>query len=243
MVGISGRDVLFDVCVTQFAGSASHRLTCVQQKKMALFPFLAALWILELCDWHTVVVVTRLSHTTRLELEPLVLAWLKQLVRIAAGQLGHAEVRVHPTSLFENLWKLWRRGVVVLETRLMAAATNYGGVFWQLETSLARMWPPRGHLVAEAEKVEVLADSPLAGSRTLVAAWGLDVHWMRVRCQVRHGYILMDSWELTGFIFGFPVYAELRRHRLFPPAPPRTPVVVDVDNDADSDGDELWDTA
>ena len=65
---------------------------------------------------------------------------------------------------------------------------------------------------------------------------------MRVRCQVRHGYILMESWELTGFIFGYPVYAELRQHRLFPPAPPRTPVVVDVDNDADSDGDELWDT-
>ena len=63
-----------------------------------------------------------------------------------------------------------------------------------------------------------------------------------MRCQVRHGYVLMDAWELTGYIFGYPVYAELRRRRIFPPAPPRTPVVVDVDNEADSEGEELVST-
>ena len=106
---------------------------------MALFPVVVALSVLELLDWHTVVVVARLSATTRLEFEPLVLAWLKKLVWKASGLLGHDEVRVHPTSLFENLWKLWRRGVVVLESRLITAATSYGGVFWQLETSVARL--------------------------------------------------------------------------------------------------------
>ena len=65
---------------------------------------------------------------------------------------------MHPTSLFENLWKLWRRGVVVLESRLITAATSYGGVFWQLETSVARLWPPRGSLVAEENKAEVLLE-------------------------------------------------------------------------------------
>ena len=30
--------------------------------------------------------------------------------------LGHAEVHVHPTSLFGNLWKLWRRGVCASST-------------------------------------------------------------------------------------------------------------------------------
>ena len=151
---------------------------------MALFPVVVALSVLELLDWHTVVVVARLSATTRLEFEPLVLAWLKKLVWKASGLLGHDEVRVHPTSLFENLWKLWRRGVVVLESRLITAATSYGGVFWQLETSVARLWPPRGSLVAEENKAEVLADSPwrAAGPLLLPGAWTCTGAACAVRC-------------------------------------------------------------
>jgi len=111
--------------------------------------------------------------------------------------LGHAEVHVHPTSLFENLWKLWRRGVCTLESLLATAGTTYDGVFWQLETTATRMWPPRGQRVPDEEKAEVLADSPLAGCRDLLAS-GLHLYCLCTRCQVRYGYVFMDMWEHTG---------------------------------------------
>ena len=62
----------------------------------------------------------------------VVLLWVKQLLWLQAGFcLGQTRVRVHATSLVENLWKLWRRGVCNLESCLEHAGVTHGGLYWK----------------------------------------------------------------------------------------------------------------
>ena len=68
----------------------------------------------------------------------------RQLVGVAAGRAGALRVRLHETSLFHNLWKLWRRSVCLLEQCLLSASMAHGGLYFTLETERHRLWQPRG---------------------------------------------------------------------------------------------------
>ena len=85
----------------------------------------------------------------------------------------------------------------------------------------------------------MLLRSPLVAFMDLVLAWRLDIWYTQRRCRVRYGYVYMQMWELTGAAQGFPLFAEVRRHRVLPPPPPMTPILLSDDEDSeDSEGDE-----
>lgn len=182
-------------------------------------------------------VVARVSAAVRHCHEPLVLLWVKNLVQRAAVLLGRTEVYVHPTSVTANLWKLWRRGVCALERVLEDVGVTQGMVYRVLETQPQRLWAPRGWQVAREDRAASLAVSPLAAHARLILAWDLNLHRASGCCRAWGSHVYLQVYELTGAIYGFPVYVEVRRYRLRPPSPPRTPIFVA--DGTDSEGDDL----
>ena len=204
---------------------------------MALpFPLWAAVSVFGFCEWSTVVVVARVSATVRHSHEPLVLLWVKDLLRRAAVSLGRTEFYVHPTSVTANLWKLWRRGVCALERVLEDVGRTQGMVYWVLETQPQRLWTPRGWQVPREDRAACLAVSPLAAHARWILTLDLNLHRASGRCRAWGSHVCVQVYELAGAIYGFPVYVDLR-YRLRPVSPPRTP--IEVADGADSEGDDL----
>ena len=141
-------------------------------------------------DWQSVSVVCRATATLRRAYQPLALQFVKMLVRQAAGQVGQARVHLNETSLAHNLYKLWRRGICVLETCLTEMATVHGGIYWTMETQRHCLWQPRGGYVPRALRAAALLASPLAAFMELPLNWGLDPIYMYVfsafGCKVGH---------------------------------------------------------
>ena len=79
----------------------------------------------------------------------------------------------------------------------------------------------------------------------LILAWRLDTWLTHQRCRIRGGYVILQMWELTGAAQGFPLFAEVRKHRVLAPPRPLTPILISDDEEsAESEGAEsvevLW---
>ena len=175
-----------------------------------LLPLAVASEVFQFLDYQTLVVVTRAMHTVRRTYEPLALELVKHLVRVAAGRAGALRVRLHETSLFHNLWKLWRRSVCLLEQCLLSASMAHGGLYFTLETERHRLWQPRGDYVPPALRAEVLEGSPMVAFMDLLLVWRLDVWATRTVYPVRYGRVQVSVWELTGSVDGWEVFVEVR---------------------------------
>ena len=202
------------------------------------FPLVVAAEVFKYVDYQSLVVLIRATRTVRQTHEPLALEYVKRLVRVAAGRVGAMRLRLHRTFLFQNLWKLRRRSVCLLEQCLLSACMAHGGMHFTLETARDRLWQPRGDWVPPAHRADVLEGSPMVAFMDLLLAWNLEVwtsHWLD---SVRYGRVRVSVWELTGSADGWEVFVEVRQHWVRPPPDPRAPDNEEEDDSAGSESVE-----
>ena len=99
-------------------------------------------------------------------------------------------MHVHPTSLFENLWKSWRCGVFTLESLLATAVTAAWSGNWRQQRPACGL---HGASACQTRKKQKCCRT-VRWHRDLLVASGLHLYCLCTRCQVRYGYVLMDMW-------------------------------------------------
>ena len=74
------------------------------------------------------------------------------------------------------------------------------------------LWRPRGTEVPAARQAAELARSPLHGVAGLIARWGLQLFVGRYFCPTLGGHLLVEQWELQGYLHGWRIFAALQKH-------------------------------
>ncbi len=82
---------------------------CVAMERV--FPVILAAEVYQFLEWAHVLCVCRVSASVRRAYEAPALQLVKVWVRQASGRLGYHRIRVHPTSVVHNVYKLWRRTI------------------------------------------------------------------------------------------------------------------------------------
>ena len=198
-----------------------------------MFPSLAAMWIFRLLEWTESLLVARLSMGTRGVLEPVLLQMSVTALRTASGNHGRPDIFVSTHFPAFNIVRLWRLTGGFLQKALENLARhsrNRRLVCWfHVQTfDDPDLWQPRGTEVHARLRVAELARSPLRVHAELLVQWGLRLFVARHFCPTSGGQILVEQWELQGYLYGWRIFAAVHKHS-FVAAPENVEMEADED--------------
>jgi len=193
-----------------------------------MFPTAAAMYVFLWLEWVESLVVARASQSTRALLEPTLLRMSQNALRAVASDHGRPQVFVSQHFPAFNVVRLWRLTGGFLKKYLEHLARNarnrrFMCWFQVQELDGPELWRPRGSEVPAGRQEAELARSPLHRVAKLVAGWNLQLFVGRYLCPTLGGHLLVEQWEVCGYLFGWRIFASLQKHSIvpIPETPPR----------------------
>ena len=200
---------------------SSAKNTPVNKLGCRMFPTAVAMNVFLWLEWVESLVVARASQSTRSVLEPALLLLSQSALRAVARDHGRPQVFVSEHFPAFNVVRLWRLTGGWLKKYLEHLARNarnrrYMCWFQVQEIDGPELWRPRGEEVPAGRQVTELARSPLHRVAGLVAGWNLQLFVGRYLCPTLGGPLLVEQWEVCGYLYGWRIFASLQKHSIVP---------------------------
>ena len=186
-----------------------------------MFPAAVAMYVFLWLEWVESMVVARASQSTRSVLEPALLRMSQNALRAVARDHGRPQVFVSEHFPAFNVVRLWRLTGGWLKKYLEHLARNARNrrimCWFQVQgMDEPELWRPRGKEVPAGRQEAELARSPLHRVAGLLAGWNLQLFVGRYVCPTLGGHLLVEQWEVCGYLYGWRIFASLQKHSIVP---------------------------
>ena len=207
---------------------SSAENTPVNKLGCRMFPTAAAMYVFLWLEWVESLVVARASQSARSLLEPALLRMSQNVLRAAGGDHGRPQVFVSQHFPAFNVARLWRLTGGFLKKYLEHLARNARNrrfmCWFQVQgMDEPELWRPRGSEVPAGRQEAELARSPLHRVAGLLA---VQLFVGRYLCPTLGGHLLVEQWEVCGYLYGWRIFASLQKHSIVP-TPETSPRAAD----------------